>query len=148
MATFAIMPVNEAALWPFTIRVCDTIRTMFAGKVRYHARSRRSNGLIRSQPHQPVTDGFERPPAGCHARRNLQQVGRDTLVHALQAFLLYDRPYGAPDGVVLVTHSGHGVDLESSPQNIAEIGISSGSSKRKVSRHTMDMCKSAQFLLQ
>jgi hypothetical protein len=31
---------------------------------------------------------------------------------------LYDGPYSAPDGIVFIAHPGHGVDLESSPQDV------------------------------
>ena len=73
-----------------------------------------SYGLVWREPHESISYGLECPPAGRHARCNLQQIRSNAFVHALDALLRNNRFYGAEDGVVLVAHAGHGIDLESS----------------------------------
>lgn len=74
--------------------------------------------LLRLEAHQVVSRQLEAQPTGCHTWRNLQKVGHDTLVHSSNTLLPNNDTNSVCDGLVLVAHAGHGVDLESSSQNI------------------------------
>lgn len=74
-----------------------------------------------SQRHQEVSCQFEAEPTARHARRNLEQIRRNTLVQSLDSFVLDNGRKGIPYRLVLIAHSTHGVDLESATQNVTVI---------------------------
>lgn len=66
------------------------------------------------QADQEVARHLEAQPAGRHAGRDLEEVGHNALVESSYALLTDNNSDGVGDGLVLVAHSGHCVDLESS----------------------------------
>jgi hypothetical protein len=78
---------------------------------------------VRLEACQEVARHLEAQPARGHAGRDLEQVGHDALVQAADTFLADDDAHGVKDGLVLVAHAGHGVDLESSSQDVAVVAL-------------------------
>ena len=71
---------------------------------------RRLGSLL--ETNQEISAQLETQPRRGHAGRHLEQVWDNALVEAFDAFLGDDDTDGVRDGLVLVTHSRHGVDLE------------------------------------
>ena len=74
--------------------------------------------LFGLQAHEEVTAELKAQPARRHTRRHLEQVRDDTLVEPLDAFLGNDDADSVRQRFVLIPHPGHGVDLESPPENV------------------------------
>jgi hypothetical protein len=72
-----------------------------------------------SESEQEVSGDLEAEPTAGHAGRDLKQVWYNALVHALYTFLTNDDSNCIKYRFVLVTHPGHGVDLETATENIA-----------------------------
>lgn len=70
------------------------------------------------QASQEVACHFETQPAGGHAGGDLEQVGYNALVEASDAFLANNDSDSVEDALVLVSHAGHGVDLETSSKDV------------------------------
>ena len=68
---------------------------------------------------EEIAREFETEPAARHARRHFEEIGNDAFVQAHDAFLADDDGDGVPDGLVLVAHAGHGVDLEAAAEDVA-----------------------------
>ena len=79
--------------------------------------------LIGLDRQQEVATDLEAKPAGRHAGRDLEEVGDDALVQPAQPLLRDDDPDGIGDGLILVAHAGHGVDLEAPPEHVAGGGV-------------------------
>lgn len=72
-------------------------------------------------PHDKVSSDLEAEPARGHAGRYFEQVGYDAFVQAPKALCFKDGFDGVADSRVLVAHAGHGVDLESSAEDVERI---------------------------
>lgn len=77
---------------------------------------------MRLKGNKRIPDNLVAEPAGCHAWSNLEQIWNDSLIQASEPFLGYNHLESVKYALVLVAHSGHCVDLESSTQNVADTG--------------------------
>jgi hypothetical protein len=74
--------------------------------------------FFRPKTEEVIPRHFEAQPRGGHRGRDLEQIWADAFVHASNTLLGRDDANGVEDALVLVSHAGHGVDLESSAENV------------------------------
>lgn len=95
-------------------------------------------GYFGLQRYQSVPCELETEPATSHAGRDLQQVGRYPFIEPSNSLVGDDYTHCVENGLVLVAHAGHGVDLEASAQNVAsELGSAelAGGTRTKSATH-------------
>lgn len=87
---------------------------------------------------EEVASKLKTEPAACHTGCHLQEIGNNAFVQSHDPFLADNDSDGVPYGLVLVSHSGHGIYLESSAEDVTRlVSIYIGSFAEEV--RTMDM---------
>ena len=87
---------------------------------------------------EEVASNLKTEPAAGHTGRHLQKIGNNAFVQSHDSFLADNDSDGVPYGLVLVSHSGHGIYLESSAEDVTRhVSVYNGSFSEEV--RTMDM---------
>lgn len=104
--------------------------------------------FLRPETEEIVSRHLEAEPRTGHRRRDLKQVRADAFVQSSDAFLCGDDANGVKDALILVAHTGHGIDLKAATENITVTDVSNphaweaDTAERKL---TADMCKSERL---
>lgn len=75
-------------------------------------------GCFCLQAHEKIASHLEAEPATGHARSNFEEIRHNAFVKSSQAFLRNYHSYCIEDSFVLISHSRHGINLETSAKYI------------------------------
>ena len=110
----------------------------------FHRRRGRPSGVNLAQADEEVARDLEAQPATGHAGGNFEKIRHDAFVHSSDALLCDDDLDGVPDGLVLVADAGHGVDLETTAEDVAGTGQSGYRGRhRKAYKGYVHVCATA-----
>ena len=70
---------------------------------------------------EEVARELKTEPAACHTGCHLQKIGNNAFVQSHDPLLADNDSDGIPYGLVLVTHSRHGIYLKSSTENVTRL---------------------------